>query len=287
MEDPAPHRLSDADLNALLDGEIGAAERAALEERVKHDASAQQRLAAWRAQREAIRGLHAELLHEPIPEALRAAAQRAAQARGALWSGYRWCGLAASVLLAFAAGWLSNAQWSSHDGARLLAGSEALPIFARDAALAHAVYSPEQRHPVEVTAADQAHLVQWLSKRTGRSLKVPDLGAQAYHLVGGRLLPGDDGARAQFMYENSQGGHRITLYLGAVTAAGDRAAPIAPSSAPGTMPAPDHRETAFRFSQDDAVSSFYWVDQGFGYALSGTLSQGELLALARAVYRQL
>ncbi len=53
---------------------------------------------------------------------------------------------------------------------------------------------PEVRHPVEVTAAQQDHLVQWLSKRVGRPLKVPVLAAEGYELVGGRLLSGDGGA---------------------------------------------------------------------------------------------
>jgi anti-sigma factor RsiW len=287
MEAPAPHPLSDADLNVLLDNEAGVPERAALEARLKLDPSAQQRLAAWRTQRDAIRGLHAGLLQEPIPEALRAAAQQASQARGTLWSGFRWGGLAASVLLAFSAGWLSSAQWSGQRNERLLASAQAQPVFAHDAALAHAVYTPEQRHPVEVTAAEQAHLVQWLSKRTGRDLRVPDLSAQAYQLVGGRLLPGARGARAQFMFESTQGGPRITLYMGAVASTGDPVVQPGPSSAPRPMHAPDQRETAFRFLQDGPVNSFYWVDQGFGYALSGTLTQGELLALARVVYRQL
>ena len=74
--------------------------------------------------------------------------------------------------------------------------------FVRQAAGVHAVYQPEQRHPVEVGAARQDHLVQWLSKRLGRPLKVPVLSTQGFELVGGRLLPGDASARAQFMYQN-------------------------------------------------------------------------------------
>ena len=35
------------------------------------------------------------------------------------------------------------------------------------------------------------------------------------------------------------------------------------------------------------MASFYWVDQGFGYALTGKLSRPALLALAESVYRQL
>ena len=139
--------------------------------------------------------------------------------------------------------------------------------FAQQAAVAHAVYQPEQRHPVEVAAAQQEHLVQWLSKRLGRPLTLPVLTAQGFELVGGRLLPGETGARAQFMYQNGAG-QRITLYLGALDGA-------------------DQGETAFRLHADGPVPAFYWLDQGFGYALSGPLSREALLALATAVHQQL
>jgi anti-sigma factor RsiW len=150
--------------------------------------------------------------------------------------------------------------------------------FAHQAALAHAVFSPEVRHPVEVGAAEQDHLVQWLSKRLGRPLKVPVLASQGYTLVGGRLLPGEGGARAQFMFQNAAG-LRVTLYLGALDAR--------PAAAGRSADAPGNRETAFRYSTDGPVPSFYWVDQGFGYALSGAVSREELMRLAQLVYRQL
>jgi anti-sigma factor RsiW len=35
------------------------------------------------------------------------------------------------------------------------------------------------------------------------------------------------------------------------------------------------------------VPGFYWVDQGFGYAIAGKLSRPALQELATAVYRQL
>ncbi len=275
MDKPPSHPpLSDAEINALLDGQLREAERAALDHRLAHDAAARARLDAWRAQREAIRGLHRGLLDEPLPPALLDAAQRMGEARqrGERW--WRWGGMAAGVLLAFGAGWLAHGQWRAPAEARVAARgpATALPAFAHDAALAHAVYSPEKRHPVEVAAAEQEHLVQWLSRRTGRPLKVPDLQAQGYALVGGRLLPGEAGARAQFMFQNA-GGQRVTLYLGAVD--------------PASAAAPAGRETAFRFAPDGPVPGFYWVDQGFGYALSGPLPREALMALAEAVYRQL
>ena len=227
----------------------------------------------WAAQREALRGLHRDLLNEPVPPHLLQTIEQAGASARAWPSRWMQAGaLAASVLVAFGAGWLGHGQWThTEPGARATrAATPAVLAFAHDAALAHAVYSPEKRHPVEVTATDEQHLVQWLSRRLDKPLKVPDLGAEGYALVGGRLLPGDAGARAQFMFEDSSG-QRVTLYIGALA---DRQGTTA-------------QETAFRFAADDPVPSFYWADQGFGYALAGKLPREALMTLASAVYRQL
>jgi len=134
------------------------------------------------------------------------------------------------------------------------------------AARAHSVYAVEVRHPVEVDASQQEHLVKWLSKRVGVDLKVPALGPEGFELLGGRLLPGPDGPVAQFMYQDG-GGKRLTLYVSR----------------------PNHADTltAFRFAQEGNVSVFYWIDRECGYALSGELDRPTLTRIATAVYRQL
>jgi anti-sigma factor RsiW len=73
------------------------------------------------------------------------------------------------------------------------------------------------------------------------------------------------------MFQNAAG-TRITLYLGAVDKTPDRA---------------DARETSFHFSSDGPIPSFYWIDQGFGYALAGPVARDALLKLAETVYHQL
>lgn len=186
--------------------------------------------------------------------------------------------MAALVMLAFGVGWLSHDQLARLDRP-LIAFGPKLPAqaFVQQASVAHAVFSPEVRYPVEVTAAQQDHLVQWLSKRLEKPLKVPVLAVQGYELVGGRLLPGDSGARAQFMSQN-QTDTRVTLYLGAVNG---NPTPGAPA------PKADTEQAAFRYSADGALASFYWVDQGFGYALSGVVLRQALMQLAELVYPQL
>ncbi len=226
----------------------------------------------WDTQREALRQLHREVLDEPVPATLLAAAglAEARHARQVRWA--RWGGVAAGIVAAFGAGWLANGQWASERGDMVLARAPATREFVHAASVAHAVYAPEKRHPVEVAAVEEQHLTQWLSKRLDKPLKVPDLSAQGYALVGGRLLPGDEGARAQFMFERA-GGERVTLYIGSV--------------GPGASSSTRRDETAFRFSEDGPVPSFYWIDRGFGYAIAGSLPRDVLLSLASAVYRQL
>jgi anti-sigma factor RsiW len=189
-----------------------------------------------------------------------------------LTRGWRQAGIAAGVVLAFGVGWISHGQFLGNQApSAILAKATVQHEFVRQAGFAYAVYVPEKRHPVEVTASDQDHLVQWLSKRLGRPLKVPKLSAQGYELVGGRLLPGDTGARAQFMFQNAEG-QRVTLYLGAVDQQSDK---------------PEQGETGFLYQSDGPVSSFYWFDEGFGCALSGQINREKLIALATLVYQQL
>ncbi len=268
--------LTEDERHALADDQGAPDTLAALRLRLAADPDSQTRIAQWRHQRDALRRLHMEVLNIAVPPALVQAAKNAGAARDTASQRWHLGGMAAGVVLAFGAGWLANASWQGtralEPGAPKLAQAQLERDFVRQASLAHSVYVPEIRHPVEVTALEQTHLVQWLSKRLAKPLKVPDLTAQGFELVGGRLLPGDAGARAQFMYQSSTGS-RVTLYLGALqvpTAAG-RAS----------------QETGFRYEPQAAVPSFYWVEQGFGYALAGQLPRESLMALAQAVYQQL
>lgn len=268
--------LTDEELHALADGQGAPAVMAALQVKLAADPVGQARLTQWQLQRNALRGLYAEVLNEPVPPALAQAAVKAGAAREATSQWWRYGGMAAGVVMAFGAGWMANSGWQQSRAdwptAPKFARAQAENNFVRQASVAHSVYAPEIRHPVEVSALEQVHLVQWLSKRLGKPLKVPDLSAQGFELVGGRLLPGDTGARAQFMFQNAAGS-RVTLYLGAL------AAPV------GTELS--SKETSFRFEPQAGVPSFYWVDQGFGYALAGQLPRQSLMSLAQAVYQQL
>jgi anti-sigma factor RsiW len=259
----------EARLHALADGRFEPHQAGEL--RAQLDEAQLRSVQDWQGQRDLLRALHLDVLHEAVPAALTQAAHRVREQHREVDSWRRWGGVAAAVLLSFGAGWLAHGRWDDGAGPGGAAGSLAAD-FGRQAVFAHVVYSPEVRHPVEVPAAQQEHLVQWLSKRLGRALKVPDLSGQGYELVGGRLLPGEQGARAQFMYQNARA-ERITLYVGALE--------------PGKEDAASSRETAFHFTSEGGAASFYWVDQGFGYALAGRMERPQLLQLANTVHGQL
>lgn len=253
--------MTEDDLHALADGRLGPERRAEVEAWLVGQPEARAKADAWRAQNDALRALAREALDEAVPQRLLAALNPRRQ---------RWLTAAAAALVASvtmsAAGWFGHAWYAASGSSTTVVF--AAKRFARDAMSAHVVYSPEVRHPVEVAAAEQQHLVAWLSKRLGTPLKAPLLQAQGFDLVGGRLLPGENGARAQFMYQNA-GGERITLYLSAMPKNGT------------AVP------TAFRFESNGPVSAFYWIDRDLSYALSGDLPRARLLQLSELVYSQL
>lgn len=244
--------ITEAELHAYVDGVLPAARIADVEAYLEDHPEEAARVAAYRAQVTALHRAFDAVLDEPVPARL--------LIRHSWW-------LRPLARLAAVVAWIALggvAGWHLHEyGASSRTESA---TWARRAAIAHVVYSPEVRHPVEVGADQEAHLVGWLSKRLGAPIKAPHLGGLGYTLVGGRLLPGERGPVAQFMYQDGKG-QRLTLYV--------RVNPD------------ESRETAFRFAQEHGVGVFYWLDRKLGYALSGEVDKSELLRVATAVYRQL
>lgn len=272
MDNKINSQLTEVDIHALVDGQVPAEQLNLLQNRMAQDPVAQHKYRQWLQQREALRQLQTEVLHDPLPSALVSAAQQTLAKQHLFNQWWRWGGVAAGLVMTFGIGWMSNSLWrTGWLNESSASKAPAHQTFVKQASLAYGVYTPEMRHPVEVAAAEEAHLVQWLSKRLGKTLKIPSLTALGYDLVGGRLLPGEASARAQFMFQNKQG-TRVTLYLGAV----DKPSKEFPMDT-----------SSFQFMPNADVPSFYWVDQGFGYALSGQVPREALYKLAESVYQQL
>jgi anti-sigma factor RsiW len=245
--------VTEDELHAYVDGELAPDRQAAVEAWLATHADDMARVTAWRSLADAIRTRYGAVATEPVPARL---SLRQIERAGRSWRGMA----AAAAVVAFLVGGLAG--WE----ARSIAAPAGAPAatFTADALDAYKVYVVEVRHPVEVPASEEAHLVQWLSKRVGYQLRIPDLAPVGLKLVGGRLLPGPRGAAAFFMYEGKSG-ERFTLY--STRASG-----------------PD---SSLRYNADGAVGALYWAERDVAYVVSGEANRDRLNKVAESVYAQL
>lgn len=264
------------DLQAYVDDRLDPGRRAEVDDWLAGHPLEAARLRSYRKQNEALQALFAPVLNEPLPESLKAGV-RPARPRG--MGLFRAAAMLAAVGLGSVLGWTVRGEMQEVQMVRNEAVVPALPPalemttvaasdtgLARRAAVAHAVYSPDVRRPVEISADQEDQLVAWLSKRLGSNLKPPKLGSLGYELIGGRLLPGDKGPVAQFMYHDASG-KRLTLYVSRETG--------------------DDKETAFQFAEIGPIGVFFWIDHGVGYAISAGADKAELAQVALVVHEQL
>ena len=247
--------FDDADLHAYVDGRLDEARRAAVAEWLDGHPEARRRLADWQRQNDLIEALWGDVAAEPVPPRLRLERLD----RGQRW---RRIGLATAAALALlmagaAGGWYSR-------GIAPAAGDPMLAL-ATSGLEAHRLFIAEKRHPVEVAASEEQHLVSWLSKRLERPLIAPDLGRYGLRLLGGRLLPAKAGRpAAQLMYEDPTGA-RYTLFV---------------TGGSGS-------DTSFRILEQDGVSALYWIDHDTAYALIGNAPRERLVEICKDIYAQL
>ncbi len=262
--------ITEAELHAFVDGQLTPERHREIEASLAQRPEEALRVQSYRDQKRELRALFDPVLDEALPQRVLDAARPRAP-----WYTRRWVAGLAIALISGAAGWGLHGAWQA---ASSPASALAAAGFAQRAAVAHAVYSPEQRRPVEVDAAHEDQLVAWLSKRMGAPMKPPHLQALGYALEGGRLLPGGRGPVAQFMYRDA-GGRRLTLYVS--NEIGELSSPSA-SGAHGV-----NRETEFRFAREGQLNVFYWVEGRFGYAISAEADRAALTEVSSEVYRQL
>lgn len=247
--------VTEVHLHAYVDGELSPQRRSEVERYLDEHPEARERVHRYQALNDALRRQYEPVLDEPVPDRLlRRATARSVFSRRNVAAAIGW------MLLGGAVGAVTQNQLAS----RQLAVIESDLI--RPAAFAHVIYAPEVRHPVEVSADQEAHLVSWLSKRLHTDIRAPSLIEIGYHLVGGRLLPSTNRMAAQFMYENPAG-QRVTLYV--------------------RTGAWENHATGFHYASEDGVGMFYWVDGALGFAVSGNADKQTLYRVAAVVYRAL
>jgi len=254
-----PLPITDADVNAYVDGQLAPSRTPAIEEALVRDPALAARVADLRRQNAALHDAFDPWLSEPLPDRLISAAAGPAQTswrRMPPWLGVTAVA-AASLLVGIGLGWFGRDFNLQREGTPT--------TFARQVALTHVLYASDVNRPVEIWAAEEKRLVNWLSKRLGFGVRAPDLNSLGFALVGGRLVAGNEMPTAMFVYENADK-QRMTLQVRKHAHTG---------------------ETAFRYAVEDGVGVYYWIEDNCGYALSGNLDRAQLLAIGRVVYGQL
>jgi anti-sigma factor RsiW len=253
--------IEEDDLQAWVDRRLTTKDNEAVEAYFAAHPESRARWSQYAEQREELRAAFAGPAEKMMPARLRIARLLAEQRRRR----HRRLGRVAAAVALLIAGGIGG--WGAHDLLPALTSSASAVLASAvfdDAIAAHRTFSVETRHPVEVGADEEAHLVQWLSKRLGHKLIVPDLNALGFRLMGGRLLPADSGPAALFMYEDGKG-TRLSCYYLVVDVAG---------------------ETEFQFREQNGISAFYWLDDGLAYAIAANVPRGSLLKIAEIVYQQ-
>jgi anti-sigma factor RsiW len=247
--------VTEDELHAYVDGELPADRMDAVAAWLAAYPDQAATVAAWRAQAEAIRARYGAVADEAVPERLKLEKIMRQVRPSRSLAAFASAAAVAAFMVGGAAGWMARGA------------SAAAPIgtgsITADALEAHKLYVVEVRHPVEVPGNERAHMTAWLSKRLGYTQRIPDLQSIGLKLVGGRLLPGPTGAAALYMYEGPSG-ERFTLYC-------SKAA---------------QPETALRFKAGPQFAAFTWIDNSFGFVVSGPDDRERLESVTKVIYEQ-
>ena len=244
------NRIDEWALHAYVDNEVSAEQRTEIEQHLRADPELAQKVDAWRRQRELLKQTYDGVLGEALPPCLAATLRT-----GGSLAARPYLAMAAAIallLLGGLAGWFMAESQGQLDVADI----------ARDALFAHQVYSAEVRHPVEVKADEQAHLQAWLSKRVGTPFTVPNLTAEGYTLLGGRLLALGGKPAAMLMYEDAKA-NRISILLTSQDA---------------------DTETALHVEQRGKLIACYWRDGKLAFAVAGGMDREPMMKLAKTIY---
>src|SRR5688572_23746325 len=149
---PPAEPIRESDLHAYVDDQLPEARRLEVEAYLPDHPEDAARVDAWRRDAEELRALLDPVAHEAIPIRIPASRPRAA-----LWRPYATA--AAIAIVSATAGWMSRGVMDASGGTDRNVAMAKAPAFAQRAAVAHVVYTPDARRPVEVGADQREQLV--------------------------------------------------------------------------------------------------------------------------------
>jgi len=260
-------RVSDSELNALVDDELDPARQAEVEAWLAENPEAAQRVARYRAQNAGLHALYDDILNEELP--VRTAALLDVRRAGVP----AWAAMAAAIALfvvGAAGGWMVRGDGVPDSGTQIASAPTSPPIdtavLMQRASMAHVVSREDELRTPAV--GGPAAMADYIADRMGKQVRVPSLDSFGYNMVGGRVLPDTDGPAAQFVFAD-ENGHKVSLYVRSEQANG----------------------VDITYALADDLSMFYWNDSDRSYALVTRIDDDTgreaLLTAAKAVHRQL
>ena len=244
-------------LHAFADGELEGEDKKAVEELLATNEEARKALSSINYQKAELRKVYNGTLEEAIPASL-IAATHGRPSRRVL--PYLAAACAAMLLvMGGSIGWYV-AQNKVQTSGQVLTAS-----LAERALIAHANYSAEPLHSVEVAAADQDHLQTWLSKRVGSDFKIPDLQKDGYTFLGGRLLAESSAPAGQLMYETNDK-KRVSILFTANA---------------------DGKSSDLQLEQKGKLITCFWSNAKLAMAVTGEMSPEQMKQLGPSVFAQI
>ncbi len=255
-------KFSERDFHAYIDGELDSETLREVEAWLEAHPEDMTLVENWEIQGDILKQHFDPVLNEPISNQLVAELKN----RSAKKQIRQWSMMAASLLIFLvggAVGW-SISEYGSGLPVRnpVEVSSNKWPALAVQAISAHAVFVPDRGRPVEVRSKQEGESLRWISKRFGRKLLTPDLTALGWTIIGGRVLPLEGKAGAQFMYQNADG-RRLTVFLGEN---------------------PDNKEVDYRFWRKGDIGCYYWYEPEIGVAVAAEGDRDEIRKISETVY---
>jgi anti-sigma factor RsiW len=249
-------------LVAYVDGELDAATAREVERALEGSPAARNTVAKLRASAALVRAAFADAVHEPPPpglvELLRAAETAPPPRRYTL-------PIAASIALLIGIGvGIGVGTLGGRGVAPEAAAQGPMDRLVNEVAEYHRLYAREQRHLVEVSAAETPHLEDWLGRRLKGQLQIPNLTSQGLTFKGGRLLMFDGRPMAELVYAPADGppiGLCIAFALPGMSGAATE--------------------------QRGDLTVNHWVDNGYVYSVVGWTNDRQMHAIADSVRAQL
>lgn len=253
-------KLSEDRIQDYIDGRLNEQDRAAVAAHLLAHPDEARIVQELRQQNDALKGLGAEVLSEPVPDRLKAIVSEARHSTHAVQidrakrAGFMQ---AAAILLIFCLG--GAAGWFGRDF--VVTGPNVNDLALEYAFRAYNFYASANDYPLDFPADRESDLASWFERAFERPVGRPDLAEIGYNYVGGRLLPWSRGSQGLFIYRNEKEQGVAVFFW------------------PSDSPRYDLRD----LTREKKIASRFWWGNGFGFAIMSDPVNEQIDDITKAV----